>query len=1090
MMRSILLMLLTLCCAVPAPAAAALDRDSTAYEWRNGVFSVPLQIRDNSGVARRDWPVTTGVPLPVGVVQDVGQLRLTDAAGREIPVQFSVLSRYGARDNSLRWVLLDFQTDVPANGEVTLQLRNDRPAQAVPAPIRISETSEAITVDTGALLATISRRDGSLLQSVSVGGKQVLRAGAGDGPAVRSADVRRMERFSGPAWNTHGWEKSRSLENINVAEAVYRGGPPREVRVEMAAPLRSVIVIRGRHLPATRGAGMLKSGLYDYAVRLHFYRGQSYVKVEYAVENADREQPQWSHLFREASLNHTLTLGPGPVVTGGGRIAQDGAPAIASFPVTAQQPGWLVQGAGRSETKYGRPVVHEGGYQVGAGVDGKIGSPRAAGKRGRFLDISDGEKGVGVAVRYLWEQAPRALSLSPKQLRVVVQADSPGHQAADNRPGYDLDLGERSLHDVLYYFHLGDAQQARVADVAEAFEYPLFARAPSAWYSDAGTWYFEIARAPGKPARGVDSNQHWMPESIGVGKHGESRSYNSGGHHDSQSSCWLSFLRTGMLADLERNLAISRWSIAHNPGWAYRDNVIRFGSGTDRYPAVDRALEAWNRLTAFGPKDFYLWRSDQTFTEKTPKGEVVRHKGGLSYLNGYKVLPDMEHYALFRLFEYYSLTGDVRALDAIHGFVNWDINFQHRHLFQGRMQPLAVTDLFERDPDALRRGHYSRVYAWMLFTNLTGFHATGSPVYDEFARWQIRRALALLRHRHGQLTRWDDTVSGMLGSLFGRGASVQQSWDQSWMETMGTIALHEAYKTYDDERILDGIWGQADYFSRHVLYYPRLGMINNRTGMPSRPLGHGEGRDATLTPQRHDWVIQAWPILYHYTGWPDVAERYRSFERARTAVWTQDVFLQTGQWERQNVAKRSSRPPEPISDLRVTRADRSGIALAWTSPRDDGRTGRAERYFVKYSTKPIVEFAPTDHPARDGDKTRIVQKAEELILSRSAGKQLKTHIGPGEVGTESTNVKLAHPEWHQVNAFWMAEHVAGEPPPAPAGKTESFTIRELRPHNWFGAPAQPRLESLPAGTYYVAICAWDEDRNLSRLSNVVKVRLP
>ena len=82
-----------------------------------------------------------------------------------------------------------------------------------------------------------------------------------------------------------------------------------------------------------------------------------------------------------------------------------------------------------------------------------------------------------------------------------------------------------------------------------------------------------------------------MPESIGIGRHGESRSYNSGGHHDSQSSGWLSFLRSGKLADLERNHAISRWSIAHNPGWAYRDNVITFGNGAERYRAVDRALD-------------------------------------------------------------------------------------------------------------------------------------------------------------------------------------------------------------------------------------------------------------------------------------------------------------------------------------------------------------------------------------------------------------------------------------------------------------------------------------------------------------------
>lgn len=49
------------------------------YERKNDVFSVPLSVRDNSGVDRRAWPVTAGVPLPAGVVRDVKGLRLIDA---------------------------------------------------------------------------------------------------------------------------------------------------------------------------------------------------------------------------------------------------------------------------------------------------------------------------------------------------------------------------------------------------------------------------------------------------------------------------------------------------------------------------------------------------------------------------------------------------------------------------------------------------------------------------------------------------------------------------------------------------------------------------------------------------------------------------------------------------------------------------------------------------------------------------------------------------------------------------------------------------------------------------------------------------
>lgn len=91
---------------------------------------------------------------------------------------------------------------------------------------------------------------------------------------------------------------------------------------------------------------------------------------------------------------------------------------------------------------------------------------------------------------------------------------------------------------------------------------------------------------------------------------------------------------------------------------------------------------------------------------------------------------------------------------------------------------------------------------------------------------------------------------------------------------------------------------------------------------------------------------------------------------------------------------------------------------------------------------------------------------------------------------ESPAHALEHPHWNEVDAFWMAEHVMGEPAPGPAGSQESFTLKTLLPHNWFGAPTQPGIETLESGQYYFAICSWDEDRNLSKLSNIVPVQIP
>jgi hypothetical protein len=856
--------------------------------------------------------------------------------------------------------------------------------------------------------------------------------------------------------------------------------------------LRTVIVVRGRFEATAQGRGVLPDGMYNYTARLHFYRGRTFVKVEHAIENSDRTMPLRSDLFQEAGLVHGLALESDAVLSGGGSQPADNLPRASSARLPEGGEGWLYQSAGSTEMRYGRFVAREGRYRMGVGREGAVDKPMAAGERARYLDLSDAQGGVTVAMRYFWEHAPRAVALSPKRLRVLVQADSPGHAAPKDglRPEYGLDFGQRDLHDILYYFHPGSAASARSADVAEAFEYPLMAHAPPAWYADTEVWYFEAGRQPGKEKGAKPGDGHWAPTAAGIRRHGANDSYNSGGHHDSLSSAWLGYIRSGALSELEKTLAEGAWSISRNPGWVYRDNVIHFGEGAGRYAAVDRALADWNRLAGFGPKEFRLWQAERNTTVKVPgRGTVTRPVAAWSYFNGYKMLPDMEHYALFRLFEHYYMTGDVRALDSIHGFVNWDINFQHVHLFGGKMQPLAVTDYFARDPAALWRGHYARVYTWMLYTNLAGFQATGSPVFDEFARWQIRRMLAVLRHRHGQLTsirREFQTEAGSAARRFLEESPMPVSEAQSWMEAQGVLALHEAYRTYHDERILDGLWAQADYFSHHVLFFPRLGMLNNWTSMPTDYLGSSA---KSVTPDRHDHLLQALPYLYHYTGWPDVMERLKAVQAGREGYWVDSRFLQTEAWAEEGGAKRGSRRPEPITDLRVEKADRSGVVLAWTSPKDDGPTGKAARYFVKYSDKPIVEFAPTDNPQRAEEMARVIREVEDHELATPRKVRRTVNVGPHDYRPEKRAAPRHDPNWGKVDAFWMAEHVASEPIPGPAGSRERFTITELHPHAWFGAPKQPGLESLAPGTYYVAICSWDEDRNLSRLSNVVKFML-
>src|ERR1044072_3431254 len=67
---------------------------------------------DQPSFERRGEPVSIGVTCPRGVVERSVRWALTDQRGRHVPVQTTVLDRWG--DGSVRWTLAEFQADVDA----------------------------------------------------------------------------------------------------------------------------------------------------------------------------------------------------------------------------------------------------------------------------------------------------------------------------------------------------------------------------------------------------------------------------------------------------------------------------------------------------------------------------------------------------------------------------------------------------------------------------------------------------------------------------------------------------------------------------------------------------------------------------------------------------------------------------------------------------------------------------------------------------------------------------------------------------------------------------------------------------------------
>jgi hypothetical protein len=112
------------------PAVAAADLD------------VPLIVWDTAGVVRSQEICSSGIPLPCGALKEPEGIAVFNADGKAVPAQFRVLERWrekadGRDDLSVKWLLVTFLADVPADKSASYRLRlGQNPAPATPVTIQ------------------------------------------------------------------------------------------------------------------------------------------------------------------------------------------------------------------------------------------------------------------------------------------------------------------------------------------------------------------------------------------------------------------------------------------------------------------------------------------------------------------------------------------------------------------------------------------------------------------------------------------------------------------------------------------------------------------------------------------------------------------------------------------------------------------------------------------------------------------------------------------------------------------------------------------------------------------------------------------
>lgn len=225
---------LTFSTAPPPPPVGSVARQS-----------VPLTVDNPHPSAVSRVPITTGLPFPPGALADDVHLRLLDAEGRELPVRSEVTGRWP--DGSVKWVLLDFVADIPAQSAARLGLEFGTEVERTVEPTgsTLTRTGEALLVDTGALRVRFDPKQGAMF---------VPEAFDADGDGRYSAAESALGgQFAGGPGLSDG--EGRHYASVFALP---------EIAVERAGPLVSIVTVSGTHADREGNA------LFRYVSRYQF----------------------------------------------------------------------------------------------------------------------------------------------------------------------------------------------------------------------------------------------------------------------------------------------------------------------------------------------------------------------------------------------------------------------------------------------------------------------------------------------------------------------------------------------------------------------------------------------------------------------------------------------------------------------------------------------------------------------------------------------------------------------------------------------------------------------------------------------------
>jgi len=632
--------------------------------------------------ARRNEPITVGVPFPRSWCRDAGELSLVSGEGVAVPLQARVLDRWS--DGSLRWALCDFAASAAA-GRCTYRLERRKLAVEPPPAIDVAIAERRASVSTGAARFEL-RPDGAL-------------------------------EYRGPG-----------SDDLTVSEfqIVDAAGIPMPIRVETITHdepgfLRSSVLVS-----ATVGSDDRQLRLF---ARYHFYKGSPVVRIQVTLRNPARAEHAggfWdlgdpgSRHIRDFAFAVSLPTNDGPwQAMCSPESSQPLRPCALPFELHQDSSGGDNWQSSNHVNRNGIVPTTFRGYRIREGTD------ETHGQRATPVVSSHGASGaIAITQPRFWERFPKAIEATQEHLALRFL---PG-QFADS---HELQGGEQISEEFVVSFGKDEISDVPLDWVRN----PMHARADPAWYCaaeampyltpsslDTNKDYLALVNAA------LEGNNTFEVKRERIDEYGWRHFGDMYGDHETVlhqgTSPLISHYNNqydavaGLICQFFRS-GDQRW-------FALADDLARHVIDIDIYH-TNQDKAAYNHGL--------FWH-----TAHHADADLATHRTYARASTGGSGGPSSEHNYNTGLTLYYFLTGDTRARDAAVELADWVIDMDDgsktslRWLSRGPTGLASATGSFTYHGPGRGPGN-------SIVSLLNAFRLTGAPPYLEKAEALIRRCV-------------------------------------------------------------------------------------------------------------------------------------------------------------------------------------------------------------------------------------------------------------------------------------------------------------------------------------------------------------